>query len=83
MPLVGHLAVTATPPTLPTPQQLRDVQAAVAAAAAAATPQLTPATSHDDLDIKPGIAELIREEERVSLICIFQLLINHSKFILK
>lgn len=63
LPLVSH-AVTGTPPTLATtPQQVRDAQAA---AAASATPQVTPAASHDDLDIKPGIAELIREEERVS-----------------
>ena len=46
------------------------VAAAAAAAAAAMAPMTqAPPTQHlhsDDLDIKPGIAELIREEERVS-----------------
>ena len=67
--VVGHVTGPAGPMTAghvtPTSQGRSDVTA----------PQ---GGAHDELDIKPGIAELIREEERVSFYLISLKLIDLS-----
>lgn len=64
-PLEGALAAPPPPPTGPPTPQLQSIPAA-ADLSLSMPPPPSLSTHADDMEIKPGIAEMIREEERVS-----------------
>ncbi|KAK3932157.1 Protein bric-a-brac 2 [Frankliniella fusca] len=65
-PLEGALGPAAPPPQPPPPLAAPQLQSLPAAADLTLAMPPPPPSLTDDLEIKPGIAEMIREEERVS-----------------